>query len=100
MKRSKIYLGITTGLLAIVGVAAAKAHKFSAHFAGAYGTFNANNSGLNASTCLHQSAIFYTAGNVGAYTQKVVGGTEFPVYTQPRKTECSGVRLFKTPIGS
>ena len=97
MKRSKIYLGVTTCLLAIVGVAAARAHKFSAQHHGFYGT---QKSGGTNGTCLHLSAVFSTQGSTPAVTKT---GANYPVYTKSNTSGCtqsiSNSRLYSNNVG-
>jgi hypothetical protein len=59
MKRSKIYLGITASLLAIVGIAAAKAHKSTTAVRGYY------TNPLGHACTLQSSPSFYTIGAAG-----------------------------------
>ena len=58
MKRSKVFLGVTTGILAIVGVAAAKSSKFTNKLKGWYST------GDNAG-CINHCAVSYFTVNSG-----------------------------------
>jgi len=99
MKQSKIYLVITACLLALIGFAAARAHKFSQHIPGCFGTWGAGNDGLDAFTCLHKSVPWYTQGISPAVTGYYLG-LKFPVYTQCFKGPCGAARLFVVKIGS
>lgn len=74
MKHSKLFLGITTCLLAVVAVAAAKAHKFTKQTAGWFGTRNG--------TCGHQSvrSIYFTKGTGTAETK--FNSINYPVYSK------------------
>ena len=73
MKRSKILLGITTGLLAVVAVGAAKLHKFTHTKSGFFGT--------RANTCNRLSAAWFTDGSTQASTKLVLNGPTYLVYT-------------------
>jgi hypothetical protein len=74
MKHSKIYLGITTCLLAIVGVAATKAHKFSAQASGYYSI------GTSKQHCTRASVrSYFTDGT----TQATTLTSAKPVFTAP-----------------
>jgi hypothetical protein len=58
MKRSKIFLGITTGVLAVVAFTAAKSAKYFTGFVNAYYTGSNHHCTLSAGA----SALYYTAG--------------------------------------
>jgi hypothetical protein len=93
MKRSKIFLGITTCILAIVGVAATKAHKFTNTKTGFFGT--------RSNTCAHVSQEWYTQGTIQCTVQ--YNGGIYLVWTRNSKVQtCSNVplqhKLFKDHI--
>lgn len=87
MKRSKLFLGITTGLLAVAGFAAAKA-KFSgtAHV----GYFDRNNNGCTVKSA-KQAFAFSVAlsGSNIAYT--AIGSTHYYLYSQ---ANCNSLPLY------
>ena len=76
MKRSKIFLACTTALLAVVGVVAAKAHKFTV-LTNAY--YSVNNG------CTRLRGDYYTAS-----TGTFEGYTQF----QPGHGQCLGLVIF------
>ena len=59
MKRSKIFLGITTGVLAFAGLTAAKSHWNKTTKQGFY-------TNANATACVEGSASCYTTGSAGS----------------------------------
>jgi len=85
MKHSKIFLGATTCVLAVVALAATRAHKFTSKKTGFYVT-NANHA-----TCAHQSVAWFTQGTKQAETKS----QKYLVYTQLRTAAtCSGNVLY------
>jgi hypothetical protein len=92
MKRSKLFLGVTTCLLAVIGVAATKAHKFSQKLPGYFGT--------RSNTCGHISKqTFFTQAAVGSAQAVTNFGSEhaIAVYTSPglgNSHTCSGKSLW------
>jgi hypothetical protein len=83
MKRSKIFLATTTALLAIVGVVAAKAHKFTFSTTAYY-----SGTGVNDHGCTLSRGLYYTksTGTVEGYTQ----------YTP--NLQCNGLELKATRV--
>jgi len=63
MKRSKIFLSITTGVLAVVAFSTTKLPKFTAKFKGYYSYGNPNGAKCTLSC---RPTLFYTAGSVEA----------------------------------
>ena len=82
MRHSKIFLACTTALLAVVGVVAAKAHKFT-FSTNAY--FSVNNG------CTRLRGVYYTASS-GAFE----GYTQF----QPGHGNCLGLVIFHDHVGN
>ncbi len=98
MNRSKIFLGATTCLLAVVGVAATKAHKFTTKKFGYFGTH-----GGAAPTCNRISGHqWYTANTAGIdVAQTKFNSHLYNVYTKSSaSTACSGNTLFTAPGGT
>lgn len=89
MKHSKIFLGATTCLLAIVGVAATRAHKFSQTATGFYATKSTGGACTRASV-----SPFYTSGTTIALTK--YNGLNRDVYTLYSATGCPGHTLWST----
>ena len=89
MKRSKIFLGVTTCLLAIVGIAATKTHRFTNSAFGCYPTKSVGG------RCTRASAPFFTNGSAIAFT--IYRGLIRDVYTQCSPIGCPGATLWKIP---
>jgi len=71
MKRSKIFLGAMTSLLAVAGIAATKAHKFANKVTGYYST---NTITLK---CTRAGAgLFFTSGSIGNHLWIDRGGDD------------------------
>ena len=91
MKRSKLFLAATSGLLAIVGVAAAKSHH----------SFNTSTTGFykNGANCTSASTIagfLQTTGNAGSSkvtTSPTGGGGTFTVYSLSHPGACASNKL-------
>jgi hypothetical protein len=87
MKRSKMFLGMTTCLLAVVAVAATKAHKFFTT------THNGFYRPTATSACIADNAkAWYTFGSPGVDVAKTTAN-EVVVYT---KSTCVSHTLFST----
>jgi len=94
MKRSKIFLGITTGVLAIVAFSAAKVAKFTTTKLGYYSVGNANGAKC---TLSGGSTPYYTSGSVQAQEtvtsqpyslfEKNSGKCAIPLFTERSTTD-------------
>jgi len=90
MKSSKIFLGVTTTLLAVAGIAATKAHNFTNKKTGYYSTVTGSNAKCTRAGAGH----FYTSGSNQAST--TFGTNSRILYTQSSSSTCSGNSLWKT----
>ena len=88
MKRSKIFLGITTGLLAVVGVVAAKERWNHNRLTGFY-----TSSGTN---CTASAGLFYTVNSAGSTVIATSGGGQL-LFTVKHAGYCSGKVLYTQP---
>jgi hypothetical protein len=90
MKRSKMFLGLTTGILAIVGIAAAKSHKSTVR-TGFYWT------GGSSSKCTKVSStvgVTHTSTEKGTTVLKTSGHTVFSVARTLNGQQCNSNKLY------
>ena len=98
MKRSKIFLGLTTAVLAVVGVAAAKKHTNTTRFyVTTGGTWCTSKTSICVKTTAPANQCFFTFDPGGGQA-----GTQYSLYTKgpvgsfPSGSACTNALLYTT----
>lgn len=90
MKRSKIFLGLTTGLLAVAAIAATKAHRLDRTLPGYYSIASGGG-------CVQAGGTYFTVLSKSSTSNIATVNTK-KIYTVRHTTPCSGKVLYTAPL--